>query len=419
MKVEVTGKKTGVAVSGGRDSMALLCLYLEAGVRPVVLNVEHGIRGEVSKEDSAFVERFARSHGLEYYGTEVDAPGYAATHGVSEELAARTLRYAFFDDLLRRGVIEEIALAHHADDNAETVLMRLFRGTGLKGLCGIVDRPGYIHPLIRYTRKEIDEYVEKYDIPYVEDETNGNTDYTRNFIRNVLLPEIKTRYPEVVNAIGRLSESAAADYEWICRSVVESGETDNGRVLKDAFSVPESVLRYSVKTALCEMGVYADVEKTHLDAVVDLIYAHNNATMDLPFGVVAERCGKDLYLVKKRRDDFLERPFEKNEVYTFGGYRYSFVAEDEIVPRLTVDEDKVKGCVIRTRKDGDKFRSVNGRGKLLSDYLNEKKLPKHQKDALLVMAKGEVVYAILGLDVAEEAKAEKNYLRIKKEKTDL
>ena len=419
MKVQVVSGKIGVAVSGGKDSMTLLSLYLAQGVKPIVLNVEHGIRGERSVQDSEFVVDFAKRHGLTCITTSVDAPKYAKEHKVSIELAARELRYAFFDHILAEKKVDVIALAHHADDNAETVLMRIFRGTGLKGLRGIVDRDGYIHPLIRYTRREIDEYVEANAVPYVEDESNYEDCYARNFIRNRLLPEIEKRYPEAVRAIGKLSESAADDYEYLASESVLPREIDDGYVLKKLFSSPDTVQRYSVKSALFEMGVTKDLEKSHLIAILALKEKENNASVDLPFGVVAEKFGQDLYLVKKRTEKFVEQDFCAEKEYVFRGYAYTFVKGDSVVKGETVDPDKVSGCVVRERRDGDVFTKVNGKRKLLSDYLNEKKLVKHQKDALLVLAKGNVVYAVLGLETADEAKAEQNYLWIKKEKRDL
>ena len=126
--------KVGIAVSGGIDSMTLLDL-LRQECDFVVLHVEHGIRGEASLGDAAFVEAYCKRNGYEFRCFHVDAPAYAAERGVSLEVAARELRYGVFDRLLAGGEVDVVALAHHADDNAETVLMRFLRGTGTKGPC--------------------------------------------------------------------------------------------------------------------------------------------------------------------------------------------------------------------------------------------------------------------------------------------
>lgn len=399
--------------------MALLSLYLAAGVRPVVLHVEHGVRGERSREDCAFVKRFAEENGLLFLSTAVDAPKYAREKGISVELACRELRYAFFDEQLQKKAIDVVALAHHADDNAETILMHVFRGTGLKGLRGIVDRPGYIHPLISYSRREIDEYVEKNGIPFVEDETNRDTEYDRNFVRQELLPLVKTRYPEVVASLNTLAKNAEQDYDYLLSQTIPHKTVKDGIVIKDAFSAPEAIVRYSIKSALFSIGITKDLERTHLDAIVALKEKENNSSCDLPFGYVAEKFDSDLYVVKKRTEIFSEVPFDAGKRYDFRGYSYRFERGDRMIPHLTVDPKKVAGCVVRTKREGDLFTKVNGKRKLLSDFLNEKKMQKHDKDALLVLAKNNVVYAVLGLEVADDAKAEQDYLWIKKENTDL
>ena len=409
-------EKIGVAVSGGMDSMVLLSVLLKCGFSPIVLNVEHGIRGESSVRDTEFVKSYAKSHNLSIKTTSVDALAYAKENNVSVELAARTLRYEFFDKLLSEKEVDVIALAHHADDNAETILMRIFRGTGIKGLIGITDRSGYIRPLIKVSREEITAYAKANDIPYVEDETNLDSAYTRNFIRNELLPLIKDRYPDVINSFSRLADNAAEVDEYLTNNMVIPTETDDGSVLKNLFSQPVIIQKYSINAAMKELGAVKDVEKVHFDALLDLKNSQNNSSLDLPFGITAVKYNDDLILSVSDKKDFTPTPFDANKTYEYGNYVYRFVKGDRIISGATVDPKKVVGCVVRTRRDGDKFWRVNGKNKLLSDFLNEKKLTKRQKDNLLVLAKEDVVYAILGLETAEQAKADKDYLIIIKEK---
>ena len=130
-------------MSGGVDSMVMLDLLLKEKKDVVVVNVEHGIRGDASVEDSRFVAEYCRARGVDCLAYKVDAPAYARENNVSLELAARTLRYGIFDKLLEDKVVDEINLAHHLNDQVETMLMRIFRGTGIRGLRGIVDRAGY------------------------------------------------------------------------------------------------------------------------------------------------------------------------------------------------------------------------------------------------------------------------------------
>ena len=408
--------KVGVAVSGGMDSMVLVDLLMQNGLRPIVLNVEHGIRGESSLKDSAFVVNYALSKSLPIKTTSVDALSYAESEGISVELAARILRYGFFDSLLSSGEVDVIALAHHADDNAETILMRLFRGTGLRGLKGITERDGYIRPLLPYSREEIAAYAAERNIKYVEDETNSDSAYTRNFIRNELMPLIKSRYPNVIESFTRLSESADEADKFISSFCVPATPDENGYRLKEVTTKPIIVQKYSINAVLNSLGAVKDVEKVHLNAILDLKQAQNNSTLDMPFGITVLKYDDDLVFRKAEKDDFKTQPFDEKSVYVYGGYSYRFVKGDGIKKGATLDPNKVKGCVVRTREDGDKFCRVNGKNKLLSDFLNEKKLTKYEKDSLLVLAKKNVIYAILGLETAEQAKAENEYLHILKEK---
>ncbi|MGN1042654.1 MAG: tRNA lysidine(34) synthetase TilS [Christensenellales bacterium] len=414
--------KIGVAVSGGVDSMVLLRLYMESGADFCVINIEHGIRGESSAKDSEFVRNFCEANGVECHIIRVDAPAYAKKYKISIELAARELRYAVFEDFLAKNAVQRIALAHHADDNAETVLMRIFRGTGIRGLKGISDRGAYIRPLKECTRSRIAEYAEKNGVKYVEDETNSDSAYTRNFIRNELMPLVKNRYPHVEEAILRLSRNAEEVDEFLEKSTIKPEKTTDGYVLRDLYKAEKIIQKYSVNAVLRIMGAVKDVERTHLNELTLFAEKENNARIDLPFGIVAVKYGDDLYFYEKTDEKFEEEKFDAEKTYYYRGYAYRFVEAEGMIKGSTIDADKVKGAVIRTRRDGDKFCRVNGKNKLLSDFLNEKKLLSTEKDGLLLLASGSTVYAVLGVETAEEAKIDENtekILHIVKEKKDL
>ncbi len=412
MEIDVRREKTGVAVSGGVDSMVLLRLFMNSGVDFCVINVEHGIRGESSVKDSEFVANFCRNHGIECFVERVNALEYSEKNKISVELAARELRYAVFEKYLADGKVKTIALAHHADDNAETVLMRLFRGTGVKGLKGIVERDNYIRPLLKYTREDILSYARENGVEYVEDETNADSAYTRNFIRNELLPIIKEKYPSVVESIYRLSKNAEEIDAFLEKSSIKPEKTADGYVLRNLFDADVAIQKYSIGAVLRTLGAVKDVEDVHLTALLNLKDKDNNVTLDMPFGITALKYDKSLCFFKETKEDFAERPFSSGDKYVFGGFSYRFTEADCMSPRLTFDGDKAAGCVVRTRKDGDKFCRVNGKNKLLSDFLNEKKLLKSQKDKLLLLAKGDVVYAVLGVEVAEEVRIDENTKKI-------
>ena len=401
-------------MSGGVDSMVMLDLLLKEKKDVVVVNVEHGIRGDASVEDSRFVAEYCRARGVDCLAYKVDAPAYARENNVSLELAARTLRYGIFDKLLEDKVVDEINLAHHLNDQVETMLMRIFRGTGIRGLRGIVDRAGYRHPLIGYTKQEISDYAAENGIPYREDATNLETRYTRNYIRHEICPEIKARFPHYERAMLRLARLAAEVEDYMlseCVPPTVSGfETSLPLV---ALETHPAIAKKSVAEAFRAMGYLNDIDSAHLSDIIALVKADNGSTVNLPFGIDAVGNYNRISLVYREKKGEMNEPYEDEGYYEFGPFSYEFKPTAELVKRLTFDPDKIpEGARVRTREAGDEFRRCGGRNKSLSDFLTDLKMPKNMRDKLLVIASGKRVYAVLGVDIAEEVKIDENTKRM-------
>ena len=180
-----------VAISGGADSVCLLhLLHTNAKALDITvkaINVEHGIRGESSLQDSQFVKDFCALINVELKSYTVNAPSFAKQKGYSLEQAARVLRYECFDNALIEGFCDKIATAHHAGDNAETVLFNILRGSALSGVCGISESAyngKIIRPILKVTKQEISAYLKEHNLPFVFDSTNSEEKYSRNYIRN-------------------------------------------------------------------------------------------------------------------------------------------------------------------------------------------------------------------------------------------
>ncbi len=422
MRLEKTDKKIGLAVSGGKDSMAMLYCYLSAGQDMLVINIEHGIRGQSSISDSAFVKQYCEKNNIEFLGFSIDVVKVAKEQGESVETAARKLRYQIFDNLLKEKKVQQIALAHHADDNAETVLMRLFRGTGIKGLRGIIDREGYIHPLLKHTRAEIEKFVLENNIPYVTDETNAESEYTRNFIRLEVMPTIKTRYPEVVSAIARLCENAKEIEEYLIEQINNIVcPSKEECVIEDFFIMKKLLCKYAAREGFLRLGVLQDIEARHIDSILELKDKENNTSIDMPNYTRAIRHGQNLIITKTKQEYELYQSFDINKEYVNNNFSYRFVESKKLVKGISFDMDKVPdGTVVRTRLSGDVFKSANGKTKLLSDYLNGKKLSVTEKNAILVLAKEETILAVMGYDTADLVKIDestKKIIHILKEQT--
>ena len=193
------------AVSGGPDSVCMLHLLCRSIPKEnlVIAHVNFNLRGEDSDADEAFVRDLAREMGVEAYFKSVDTLSYAGVHSISVEMAARDLRYAWFGELRSRLGFDYVAVAHNANDNAETLLLNLCRGTGLKGVCGMsmVDCRGILRPLLPFSRSEIEKYIESNGLPYRIDKTNASNDFSRNRIRNRVIEELRRINPSVISTL--------------------------------------------------------------------------------------------------------------------------------------------------------------------------------------------------------------------------
>lgn len=421
--MKITGNKNwkiGVAVSGGADSMALLDCYNKIGQNIVVINIEHGLRGESSIKDSQFVKDYCAEHGIECWAFSVHALKEAKKNKESAELAARKLRYQVFDRLLEEKKVDRIALAHHANDNMETVLMRLFRGTGIRGIIGIRDRGHYIHPLLKYTREEILYYVKKNNIPYVEDETNLCNDFSRNYIRNKIVPVIKKKFGDVEGSFTRLCQNAAEVEAYIETQILQYEKKGDKYSIKKIFEAPKLIRKYSINKVLAAMGCVQDIENRHYDYILMLENKPLNTIISLPYDLIAVRDADGLTFSKLPEYETYSSQFFPDKQYKFGEAVYSFAKGGKIVNGITMDLDKVPhDAVVRTRNEGDKFKRVNGRTKLLSDYLTDKKISVLDKQRLLFLAKDSEIYAILGMETSDKVKVDentKNIIHIIKEK---
>lgn len=218
------GDRIVVAASGGPDSTALLHLLFllsaETGWQLAVAHANHGFRPGESAREAEFVRAQAEKRGLPFFYRELDVPGYLKREGGNPQDAARLLRYDFLTAAAKSWKAGIIALAHHADDQAETVLMRILRGTGVSGLTGmslVQERDGLklVRPLLRMGKKQLVGELERLQEAYVTDSSNAKTAYTRNRIRLETLPLLSSYNPSVVHALNRLSEVAAADDDYL------------------------------------------------------------------------------------------------------------------------------------------------------------------------------------------------------------
>lgn len=266
-----------LALSGGADSRALLhLLVLQAqqdGFPLTVAHVHHGIRGEEAERDADFCRRLAATHKLSFFEFRADVPALAAAHGRSLEEEAREVRYAFFSKLMEERQIPLLATAHHADDNLETVLFRLCRGSTLKGACGILPcRPfanGFlVRPLLQATAAEIRTYCATLKLEYVTDSTNGQLCCTRNRIRAEVIPVLEQLFAEPQKRVAQFAASAREDEEYLsaqAHSFLWSRPSAEGLPLQELQVLPNALLRRVIKLYVREqLGTEPESKHTEL-----------------------------------------------------------------------------------------------------------------------------------------------------------
>ena len=305
------GSSLILGLSGGADSVCLLsCLQdlkdlLKLQLKAV--HVNHSLRGEEAERDQGFCEELCREKGIPFEAVRVDVAALVREKGLSTEEAARVLRYEALRE--RAGKDGLIAVAHHADDQAETILFHLIRGTGLKGMRGMEYRSGnVIRPLLDVTREEILRTVAERRLPYVTDSTNESPDYARNRIRHVILPELSGLNRAAARHLLEAGEKAGAAEEFLedCAArkaeelAVKGEKTGEVRVLRKKLAAePQILRRYVIIRLLSEAGVpQKDWGEVHIARIDRLLGEAKGLRLDLPGGVTAENSASETIIRK-------------------------------------------------------------------------------------------------------------------------
>lgn len=397
-----------VAVSGGRDSMALLnFIYThmrEFGITLSALNCDHKIRGEASARDSAFVAGWCKKRNIPLMQFEWDYDG------VKTEQAARLWRRGCYGAALEKGA-DFVATAHHMNDNAETVLFNLARGSAVAGLTGISDGENIIHPLISCTRREIDAYIADNGIEYVDDETNFSDGYTRNKIRHNVLPELEKAVPGAVGNIFRLSRLAAEDEKYF-ENVIEERKILRITPFGAVISLCESVIFKRAAVKAIKYFNCKDYTAEHLQNLYLLAECEKNKKFEF-LGLTAYGAGSKIVITRKKSAG-AEIPFNQYAGGDFCGQRLVICCAAQGEGKvLKFDLDSVpSNAVIRFRRDGDRFRKFGGGTKSLGDYFTDKKIPLWVRDSIPLIACGSEVLAVCGVEISDDIKVNKNTKKI-------
>lgn len=409
------GSQVIVGISGGGDSVCLLFLLSRYQKKIFFhlqgVHVNHGIRGQEALRDQEYAKELCERLGVPFTVYTYSVPDIAGREKRSlEETGRMVRRRAFAQKAAELGGKTVVALAHHENDNAETVLHNLIRGTKVAGLGGIrpVQRSeegiSYIRPLLKVTREEIEAYLKQQQIPWMTDSSNEEIVYTRNRIRHKILPEMEKINPRAVSHITQAADTFLAIEEYLrgqadrlYREYVEKKE--NGYwIQKELFLEKELMQSYVIRMVLEQVaGKKQDLTAAHVEGILSLGRGRTGASVSLPGGVLASQVYGNLLI---RVPAAGELPLKELEFEVF-------LWENQQIPEKTYtkwfDYDKIKSSLeIRRRKPGD-FLTVTEAGgtKKLKDYMIDCKIPREERENLTLLADGSHILWIVGYRISQ------------------
>lgn len=450
--------KVLVAVSGGADSVCLLHILCamrgEHGFKVFAAHLNHGIRGAEADADEEYVRALCDKLKVRLFVEHADIPAIAKNNGMSEEEAGRHERYKFFRRICDENNISLTATAHNKNDQAETVIMRIVRGSGISGLRGIKYKreDGVIRPLLDVTRDEIEKYCLNNNLKYKTDSTNLDDSYTRNKIRHSVIPALCEINPSAVDALSKLARSLSDDADFLDEYARRLYMRLGAPILRDKFksldieslnliSSDSIVSRLIILCARDVMGSNYSLEKKHVDMIIDFMRSDSTGGLDLPNGLlVCKSYGwlefgmKESYsgdennnLVEKglnlynNTDLYIEVEYDKLYNIRCGGEIYriklntmpkSEYKHDKTLAAL--DYDKISAdnsepkLVLRSRRSGDRMTVYkDGGSRKIKSIFIDLKIRREVRSAIPLLCSGSSVLAIPGIRVSETYKPTK------------
>ncbi|MBR5082713.1 MAG: tRNA lysidine(34) synthetase TilS [Bacteroidales bacterium] len=401
------GDRLILALSGGIDSMVLTDLLLKAKVDFVVAHCNFHLRGEESDGDEKFVREYAENNDIQYFVKHFDTEQYAAEQSVSIEMAARDLRYAWFEELRQQLGYDKIAVAHHADDQAETFFMNLLRGAGLRGLKGMQPQNGIvIRPLLWASREQIRQYAVENQILWREDHTNAENVYLRNKIRNQLLPVFDELHPEACQGLYKSLEHLASENE-LYRELLQEKLNQIVERKVEIQSIPHSAfhIQHSAFQLLFEWLRQYNFNTDQCHFIFEAIESGiGNHYYSPTHQLVIGRNELQLSEIKPGEDEVIQIKLGEEEILSPIHLRFSQFEKtaDFIINKspnvAQLDAEKIQfPLTLRHWQHGDRFHPLGMKGsKLLSDFFVDQRFAEFQKRNvwLLVSADHKILWVV-------------------------
>jgi tRNA(Ile)-lysidine synthase len=418
-----------IGLSGGADSMTLLHLLSDISVEYCLqifaVHINHNLRAEESDRDENFVVNVCNSKNIQLFKFKIDVFEFAKTKKISEEEAGRIKRYECFNEVLHIVNANKIAVAHNANDNAETVLINLSRGSGIKGLCGIHSVvKNIIRPLIGVTRKEIESYCLQNNIRYVIDSTNTEDDYTRNKIRHNIVSFIEKEInPSFINTCTRMTALLKEEDDYLNMETLKAFEKctvsksdliNTHSSTKKLINIEElkknhAVIQRRVVRLACGTitSNLVNLTRTHVDDILNLIYKDTGKQVNISNNLIALKSYEFLKIYKNNisSQSFSSdvRLNEKIYIESLGQY-ITFSSEKMNLDLKNIYTTTLR-CAklicklqIRSREIGDAIKNF-GHTKKIKKYFIDNKLPKEERDSVPLLANGAEILLILGKNI--------------------
>ncbi len=430
IKYELIKKKDKIVVgiSGGADSICLAhilwTLKDEFDIEIYGVHINHGIRRETAKRDEEYVREFCKKYQIPFFCFGRDIPRIAREEKLSEEEAGRKIRYECFNQVLKKVQANKIAVAHHQNDQAETLLLHLSRGSGIWGLAGIrPKRDEIIRPLLFITRAEIEQYLLKNNIPYEEDETNKDITYARNRVRYEILPELEKVNKRTVEHMARTCETMQEAVDFLQKIVkmeskrlVEKGENQQSiSVLELERAEPflqKELIRSMIEGVASEKK---DISSVHILDVLSLARKEVGKKINLPYGLEAIREYEKIMIRKKKKVESFSQemqyclkegtPSQKELGFEILVEKRAYFGEEISKKTYTkyFDYAKIKSnVVLRHRQAGD-YLVINAKGekKSLKRLFIDEKVPRQDRDKIWLLADGNHILWMIGGRISE------------------
>lgn len=410
-----TGDRIGVGFSGGGDSVALLNvlnnLSKKIGFKLFAVHINHGIRGEEALRDEKFAESFCKKIGVDLITKNVYAVEYSKSNKLTLEEGARILRYQVFDVLIKELKLNKIALAHHKNDQAESILMHIGRGSGLNGLVGMTEfGEKYIRPLLGVSKKQILDYLKQQNLTFVTDSSNNSLEYSRNFMRKKVVESYEKLYPKLTDNLYKLSKKVQEENEFLDSLVKKRWfrkENEQITILDEVASLHPVLKMHSVINAFKLINKSVDIEEKHLRAVVELFSKQVGKRINLPQQLIAVRkydgvciCLEDN---EKKVDFYAEFKLGQTKFndYIINVERVN-VKDIKFGDGLYIDYLKLpKKLMWRTIQEGDVIQKFDGKSRKLKQFLVDKKVDSLTRKTLPILMYGNNCLVVLGVEISK------------------